>query len=284
MALRKEGPLGFRALSSLRARGADRPSTALQHRRQRLGRDHLLHLPPGQQTGAGVTLEDFLQPGHRQVAAGYVVYGSSTMLVYTTGFGVNGFTYDPPSAASASPTRTSAFREEGKILLHQRGQLHQVPGRGEEVPLKYCQERDEATHRPHTSRPSAPLVSDFHRNLLQGASTSTRPAPTPRTASCACSMSATPWPSWWSRPVARRPMALAASWTSSLPLCTRHPLLRRVHQDGGAGRGLMREFSAHEDPGQPGLSPASVLRHGEPSRLRFYWRAGGCSQVDMLTD
>jgi hypothetical protein len=111
--------------------------------------------------------------------------------------------------------------------------------------LKYCQERDEATHRPYTSRYIGSLVSDFHRNLLKGASTSTRPAPTRRTASCACSMSATPWPSWWSRPVARRPMALAASWTSSLPLCTSVPLLRRVHQDGGAGRAFMREFSAH---------------------------------------
>lgn len=45
--------------------------------------------------GTPVTLEDFLQPGHKQVAAGYIVYGSSTMLVYTTGNGVNGFTYDP---------------------------------------------------------------------------------------------------------------------------------------------------------------------------------------------
>lgn len=45
--------------------------------------------------GTPVTEEDFLQPGNKQVAAGYVVYGSSTMLVYTTGCGVHAFTYDP---------------------------------------------------------------------------------------------------------------------------------------------------------------------------------------------
>ena len=70
--------------------------------------------------GAGVTLEDFLQPGNRQVAAGYVVYGSSTMLVYTTGFGVNGFTYDPPSAASASHENIR-IPEEGKIYSINEG-------------------------------------------------------------------------------------------------------------------------------------------------------------------
>ena len=160
----------------------------------------------------------------------------------------------PPSAASASPHENIRIPEEGKIYSINEGNYIKFPD-GVKKYLKYCQERDEATHRPYTSRYIGSLVSDFHRNLLKGASTSTRPAPTPRTASCACSMSATPWPSWWSRPVARRPMALAASWTSSLPLCTSGPLLRRVHQDGGAGRGLHAGVLRPRGSGQPGLSP-----------------------------
>jgi len=71
--------------------------------------------------GAGVTLEDFLQPGHRQVAAGYVVYGSSTMLVYTTGFGVNGFTYDPSIGCFCLSHENIRIPEEGKIYSINEG-------------------------------------------------------------------------------------------------------------------------------------------------------------------
>ena len=82
--------------------------------------------------GTPVTEEDFLQPGSKQVAAGYVVYGSSTMLVYTTGCGVHAFTYDPSRACSAC-AGAYALPGEGQHLLHQRRQLHQIPERREEV-------------------------------------------------------------------------------------------------------------------------------------------------------
>ncbi|VXA79415.1 MULTISPECIES: class 1 fructose-bisphosphatase [Aeromonas] len=117
--------------------------------------------------GTGVTLEDFLQPGNRQVAAGYVVYGSSTMLVYTTGFGVNGFTYDPSIGCFCLSHENIRIPEEGKIYSINEGNYIKFPD-GVKKYLKYCQERDEATHRPYTSRYIGSLVSDFHRNLLKG--------------------------------------------------------------------------------------------------------------------
>lgn len=73
--------------------------------------------------GTPVTEEDFLQHGNKQVAAGYVVYGSSTMLVYTTGCGVHAFTYDPSLVFSAC-ARTDALPGERQNLLHQRRKLH----------------------------------------------------------------------------------------------------------------------------------------------------------------
>ena len=125
----------------------------------------------------------------------------------------------------------------GQDLLHQRGELHQVPGRGEEVPqiLPGAGRGDPTVPPPATSARWSPI---FTATCSRAASTSIRPAPTRRTASCACSMSATPWRSWWSRPAARHQTALAASWTSSPPRCTSVPLFRGFHQDGGAGRGL----------------------------------------------
>ena len=67
--------------------------------------------------GSPVTLEDFMQPGNQQVAAGYVVYGSSTMLVYTTGNGVNGFTYDPSLGLFCLSHEISKFQKAVKFIL-----------------------------------------------------------------------------------------------------------------------------------------------------------------------
>ena len=83
--------------------------------------------------GTPVTLEDFLQPGRAQVAAGYVVYGSSTMLVYTTGNGVNGFTYDPGIGVFALSHENIRIPEDGKDLFGERGPVPEVPAGREEV-------------------------------------------------------------------------------------------------------------------------------------------------------
>ena len=117
--------------------------------------------------GTPVTLEDFMQPGNRQVAAGYIVYGSSTMLVYTTGHGVNGFTYDPSLGVFCLSHENIQIPQTGKIYSINEGQYLKFP-MGVKKYLKYCQEEDKETQRPYTSRYIGSLVSDFHRSMLKG--------------------------------------------------------------------------------------------------------------------
>ncbi len=117
--------------------------------------------------GTPVTLADFLQPGHRQVAAGYVIYGSSTMLVYTTGQGVNGFTLDPSIGCFCLSHPKMQIPEQGYTYSINEGNYLKFP-QGVKQYLKYCQAVDEADHRPYTSRYIGSLVGDFHRNLLKG--------------------------------------------------------------------------------------------------------------------
>lgn len=117
--------------------------------------------------GTPVQLIDFLQPGRNQVAAGYVVYGSSTMLVYTTGNGVNGFTYDPSLGIFCLSHENMRIPADGTIYSVNEGQYLKFPN-GVKKYIKYCQEEDSATQRPYTSRYIGSLVSDFHRNLLKG--------------------------------------------------------------------------------------------------------------------
>ncbi|AGH72470.1 class 1 fructose-bisphosphatase [Edwardsiella piscicida] len=117
--------------------------------------------------GTPVTREDFLQPGNRQVAAGYVVYGSSTMLVYTTGNGVHAFTYDPSLGVFCLSHERLRFPHSGNMYSINEGNYIKFP-LGVKKYIKYCQEQDSATQRPYTSRYIGSLVADFHRNLLKG--------------------------------------------------------------------------------------------------------------------
>ena len=117
--------------------------------------------------GSPVELKDFLQPGDAQIAAGYVVYGSSTMLVYTTGKGVNGFTLDPSIGVFCLSHPDMHIPQDGKIYSVNEGNYVHFP-EGVKRYIKYCQEYDEATNRPYTSRYIGSLVSDFHRNLIKG--------------------------------------------------------------------------------------------------------------------
>jgi len=117
--------------------------------------------------GSPVELKDFLQPGDAQIAAGYIVYGSSTMLVYTTGSGVNGFTLDPSIGVFCLSHPDMQIPQDGKIYSVNEGNYVHFP-EGVKRYIKYCQEFDEATNRPYTSRYIGSLVSDFHRNLIKG--------------------------------------------------------------------------------------------------------------------
>ncbi len=115
--------------------------------------------------GTPVQLEDFLQPGNKQVAAGYVVYGTSTMLVYTTGHGVNGFTLNPALGSWYLSHPNMKFPEKGCIYSVNEGNYVHFP-KGVKNYIKYCQEEKE--DRPYTSRYIGSLVSDFHRNMIKG--------------------------------------------------------------------------------------------------------------------
>ncbi|KGO96058.1 class 1 fructose-bisphosphatase [Flavobacterium enshiense] len=115
--------------------------------------------------GTPVTLEDFLQPGDHQVAAGYVIYGTSTMLVYTTGHGVNGFTLNPAIGTFYLSHPNMQYPKDGKIYSVNEGNYIHFP-QGVKDYIKYCQM--EEGDRPYTSRYIGSLVSDFHRNMIKG--------------------------------------------------------------------------------------------------------------------
>ncbi len=115
----------------------------------------------------GGTLDDLLQPGVNMVAAGYVIYGSSTMLVFTTGKGVNGFTLDPSVGIFCLSHEDMRFPEKSNIYSINEGNYIHFQ-EGVKKYLKYCQEEDPVTNRPYTSRYIGSLVADFHRNLIKG--------------------------------------------------------------------------------------------------------------------
>ncbi len=117
--------------------------------------------------GSEVTEADFLQCGDKQVAAGYIIYGSSTMLVYTAGNGVNGFTLDPSIGEFCLSHPMIMTPSSGTIYSVNEGNYINFPD-GVKQYIKYCQEKDEATSRPYTSRYIGSLVADIHRNLLKG--------------------------------------------------------------------------------------------------------------------
>ncbi len=113
------------------------------------------------------TLEDFLQPGNQLVASGYVIYGSSTMLVYTTGTRVNGFTLDPSIGEFCLSHENIKTPEKGKIYsINESYQQRFSPGVNEFI--RHCKEEDKAEGRPYSSRYIGSLVADFHRNLIKG--------------------------------------------------------------------------------------------------------------------
>lgn len=112
-------------------------------------------------------IDDILQPGSKQVAAGYIIYGSSTMLVYTTGHGVNGFTLDPSIGEFCLSHPDLKIPSEGNTYSINEGNYVHFP-EGVKSYLQYCKQDDPATYRPYTSRYIGSLVADFHRNLIRG--------------------------------------------------------------------------------------------------------------------
>ncbi len=111
-------------------------------------------------------LEDMLQPGRRQVAAGYVIYGSSTMMVYTTGQGVHGFTLDPSIGEFLLSHPNITIPDNGRYLSVNDSYEQLWDESVRSLMRKYKGLEDD--RRAHSSRYVGSLVADFHRNLLGG--------------------------------------------------------------------------------------------------------------------
>jgi fructose-1,6-bisphosphatase I len=111
--------------------------------------------------------EDFLQKGLQQVAAGYIVYGSSTMLVYATRRGVNGFTLDPSIGEFTMSHYDIKCPPMGKIYSVNHGNFFRYD-KGVQKYIDYCQKKDKTNGGPYTQRYIGSMVSDVHRNLIKG--------------------------------------------------------------------------------------------------------------------
>ncbi|RLB12163.1 MAG: fructose-bisphosphatase class I, partial [Deltaproteobacteria bacterium] len=117
--------------------------------------------------GVDYLLSDVLQPGIKQVAAGYFIYGSSTIMVYTTGNGVHGFTLYPSVGEFLLSHKNIRIPEKGKIYSVNEGNYNYWDEKTRAL-VDYFKTKDKSSGRPYTSRYVGSLVADFHRNLLKG--------------------------------------------------------------------------------------------------------------------
>lgn len=117
--------------------------------------------------GTPCTQEDFLQPGNRLMAAGYVIYGSSTMMVYATKYSVNGFTLEPSLGEFCLSHPNMKCTENGKIYAVNQGNTCKYTD-GVRRFLDYCMEDNKAEGRPYTHRYIGSMIADIHRTLIKG--------------------------------------------------------------------------------------------------------------------
>jgi fructose-1,6-bisphosphatase I len=117
--------------------------------------------------GTPGTMDDCLQQGYKQVAAGYAIYGSSTMLVYTAGNGVHGFTLDPAFGEYLLSHPNIKIPKKGKIYSINEGNYkYWHPGLKQYI--KFLQKDDDPNEKPYSARYIGSMVADIHRNLLYG--------------------------------------------------------------------------------------------------------------------
>ena len=119
------------------------------------------------ETGTALTIKDFLQPGMRQVAAGYIIYGSSTILVYATKRGVNGFTLDQSIGEFCLSHPNIRCPETGKMYSVNHGNFFQFTDEVKKY-IDICQKKNESNGGHYTQRYIGSMVSDVHRNLIKG--------------------------------------------------------------------------------------------------------------------
>jgi len=113
------------------------------------------------------TLEDCMQPGYKQIAAGYIIYGTSTMFVYTTGQGVHGFTLDPSVGEFLLSHENIIIPKKGKTYSINEGNFHFWDSQTQRY-ANYLKEIDSSTNRPYSLRYIGTMVGDIHRTLLYG--------------------------------------------------------------------------------------------------------------------
>jgi len=113
------------------------------------------------------SMEDCVQPGYKQVAAGYAMYGSSTMIVFSTGDGVHGFTLDPSIGEFLLSHENIRIPRKGKIYSVNEGNYHRW-SEGMKKYIQYLCKEDKSTDRPYSARYVGSLVGDIQRTLLYG--------------------------------------------------------------------------------------------------------------------
>lgn len=119
------------------------------------------------EVGKACTAEDFLQPGNKLMAAGYVIYGSSTMMVYATKLGVNGFTLEPSIGEFCLSHPDMKCAEKGKIYSINQGNTCKYDDATKNF-LNYCMESNKEEGRPYSHRYIGSMVADMHRTLIKG--------------------------------------------------------------------------------------------------------------------
>ncbi|MEO8852506.1 MAG: class 1 fructose-bisphosphatase [Ginsengibacter sp.] len=117
--------------------------------------------------GTPVTIKDFLQAGNRQVAAGYIIYGSSTILIYATKRGVNGFTLDQSIGEFCLSHPDIKCPENGKMYSVNHGNFFEFSDEIKKY-ITICQKKNKSNGGPYTQRYIGSMVSDVHRNLIRG--------------------------------------------------------------------------------------------------------------------
>lgn len=118
-------------------------------------------------TGTFTGVDEFFQKGIHQVAAGYVIYGSSTMLIYTTGQGVNGFTLNSSLGEFCLSHPDIKIPDNGNIYSINEGNAEYF-SKGIVSYIHYCKQRDLLTNRPYSLRYTGSMVADLHRTLIKG--------------------------------------------------------------------------------------------------------------------
>ncbi len=117
--------------------------------------------------GSVCTQEDFLQKGRNIMAAGYIIYGSSTMMVYATKLGVHGFTLEPSIGEFCLSHPNMQCPPDGKIYSLNQGNTNKLDDKLKAY-LDYCMAIDKETNRPYTHRYIGSMIADIHRTLIKG--------------------------------------------------------------------------------------------------------------------